>query len=144
MRERIHRIVAAVAVPRVTDPIVAPVVELARRTGAELHLVHVLPPIAVALASPHLGAAATVGGSTGAVAAARRQLRALATKLGTGGPVVCHVRAGSPSTVIAAVADSVTADLVVVGATRRGNLAGALFGTTAQAVLRQSPAPVLM
>jgi nucleotide-binding universal stress UspA family protein len=58
--------------------------------------------------------------------------------------IVCHAVPGSAADVILDVALQVGAGLILVGATRRGKLAGAILGTTAQRVLRASPLPVLV
>ena len=144
MPTRIRCIVAGVAVLHDTDPLLSPAAELARRTGAELHLVHAVSPGAIALESPQLGAAAAVGGPDFLLEASRTRLAELAAAIDGGVRVYTHIQVGNPGAAITALAAEVGADLVMVGTTRRGRLAGALFGTTAQNVLRHASAPVLV
>lgn len=58
--------------------------------------------------------------------------------------VTPHVVAGNPADEIVAYADSIGADLTVLGSRRRGTLAGALLGSVSRAVLHESHRPVLV
>lgn len=58
--------------------------------------------------------------------------------------VRCHAYPGTPALAVLGVADSVAADLIVVGASRRGMIARAVLGTTAQRVIRNATVPVLV
>jgi nucleotide-binding universal stress UspA family protein len=51
---------------------------------------------------------------------------------------------GDPADEIVAYADSIDADLVVIGSRRRGALAGALLGSVSRDVVRESRRPVLV
>jgi nucleotide-binding universal stress UspA family protein len=60
------------------------------------------------------------------------------------GGVVCRAIAGSASSAIDRVADAVSADLIIVGATRHGAVGRQFLGTTAGRVIREACAPVLV
>jgi len=55
-----------------------------------------------------------------------------------------EVVAGDPADEIVAYADSIEADLTVLGSRHRGPLAGALLGSVSRAVLHESRRPVLI
>jgi nucleotide-binding universal stress UspA family protein len=55
-----------------------------------------------------------------------------------------EVLEGNPTDEIVAYADSIDADLVVIGSRRRGALAGALLGSVSRDVVRESRRPVLV
>jgi nucleotide-binding universal stress UspA family protein len=55
-----------------------------------------------------------------------------------------EVLTGDPADEIVAYADSIDADLVVIGSRRRGALAGALLGSVSRDVVRESRRPVLV
>jgi nucleotide-binding universal stress UspA family protein len=126
------------------DPVLAPAVELARRLGATLHVVH-----AFELPEPVLAASAAAAPFNDPSLPLRLALDARAVLERRverfGYPAIrCHVREGSPARVIREVAARVDAGLVVVGATRRGKAWRNLLGSTAERVVRTSPVPVLV
>ena len=107
---------------------------LARDTGAELTLVHVVdddqPPELVALERRE--AERILGEQIGAMAELRElQPRALVVE-------------GDPFDGILRAAASASADLVVMGAHRKQLLRDILVGTTIERVIRTGPFPVLM
>ena len=118
---RIRTIVAGIGQPE-DDPILDPARELAARCGASLHLVHA-PEVNDLVWS---------------------ERRARLHAAGLGDRVAYHPVHGPPGPAIVALARSVSADLVIVGATRARRLKAALFGSTAQAVAREAEAPVLV
>jgi nucleotide-binding universal stress UspA family protein len=75
---------------------------------------------------------------------ARSRLEAQVRKISGGEHVECRVVSGSAEVAILAVAKEMEADLVIVGATRRGTLTRTILGTTAQRVVRVSHLPVLV
>jgi len=98
--------------------------------GVRLVLVHALPPMAVPTADAPVAADAA------------RRLRELAGSLGaTAEVVVCE---GDPAACLADVAAETAAELVVVGAHRDHPTPWDGLGTTAERLLRRSPAPVLV
>ncbi|MEW5912171.1 MAG: universal stress protein [Thermodesulfobacteriota bacterium] len=59
-------------------------------------------------------------------------------------PLQRLVRVGVPATEILKAASDTGADLLVIGSLGRGHVSGALFGSTAQRVVRRSPVQVLV
>ncbi|HEX3697942.1 MAG TPA: universal stress protein [Polyangia bacterium] len=114
---------------------------LARRLGAQLHLLHAFDP-------PHPELAALPSGSgweREMLAAAEQQMAADLQKLkSTGVTVSGSVEMGSPAGVIVETARAVHADLIVVGTHGRKGLAHAYLGSVAERVVRTSVCPVLV
>ncbi|HEY0017953.1 MAG TPA: universal stress protein [Longimicrobium sp.] len=127
----IRRVVAGVATLRPDDPALASALTLSARLGADLHLLHVDSP-----------------GAATAPPARTRELRALVEAMSPGalatGRVLCRATAGNPEQTLRAMSTAAAADLMVLGATRRGRLAGAVLGTTAAHVLRSTRIPMLV
>ena len=116
--------------------------EVKLRPGATLHLIHVVPaPVAPAGAfMPHLAI-----DMTQALEETREELLRVARAAGLGTlSVVGHVRIGAALQEIAALADEVGADLIVVGASSKGLAMRALLGSTAYSLVRQAPCSVLI
>ena len=118
---RIRTIVAGIAHTE-DDPVLAPAQELAMRCGAHLHLVHAPEVPDLVLSERHARALAGAGRER----------------------VAYHPVHGPPAPAIVALAHSLSADLIIVGASRGHRLSQALFGSTARAVARQAEAPVLV
>lgn len=153
MDARIRNIVVGVAAlgaddpatPRAgEDPVLEPAVELAARTGATLHVAHAfeLPdPVLAAYGMQlpyhdpdlHERCARDL----------RERLARLVARF-DGARVRCHVVEGSAGRALVELAARVEAELVVVGATRRGRLWRNLLGTTAERVVRTAEVPVLV
>ena len=115
-------------------------VELARRLGARLHLLHVyqqpvdvLSPYGVAI-QPNVGPELR--------AAAQGRLQQLAARI-SGVRVELHVAEGPPALAIAEQAQSLGADLVVMGTHGRTGLRHLLLGSVAERTMRTAPCPVL-
>ena len=142
MSDRIRTIVAGVSHPAPDDPTLIAAAQLARWTGAALHLVHAFD-VPATFAPPHLVPVPPEWtreyeeGRRGALQAAARQVPGAEA-------AACHTGLGSPAPAILETAEKTGADLVVVGAARHGRLAAAFLGTTAQRVLRGAQAPVLV
>ena len=126
------------------DPVLAPAVELARSLDAVLHVVHVyeMPtPVLAAYAQyvPYVDDdfRARFG---------RDLLERLRQQTGRFGyeRIFCHVVEGSAGRTLVEIAAREKAELVIVGATRRGRFWRNLLGTTADRVIRGSPVPVLV
>ncbi|HEX7241959.1 MAG TPA: universal stress protein [Longimicrobiaceae bacterium] len=144
MSGTVRSIVVGVAVLDGVDSVLPAAIRLAARTGASLHVVHAFEVAGYALArwSGEGGA----GGDTlrlyqdGLQARLESQVRALAPAC----RVFCEAVHGPADRVLARAAERVGADLLIVGATRRGALARAILGTTAQRVLHRAGCPVLV
>ena len=142
MSDPIHTIAAGVSNTAEDDPTLVAAVELARWTGATLHLVHTfdLPPVFTGMEPGYVeGEWATFFTDDG-----RDRLKAAARALAPGVKTVCTAVPGPAAAAILQVARDASAELLVVGAARAGRIAGAFLGTTAQRVLRGAEAPVLV
>lgn len=143
MSSSTRTLVVGVADTSGEDPALRTAAALAEAAGATLHVVHAFEPPSPLVASA--GMPVVPPGNFGQIAEQVRHSLATALRWRCGyARVECHAYAGPPGSVLPAVARELRADLVVVGATRRGALGRALLGTTAQHVVRASPAPVLV
>lgn len=145
MERSIRTMVAGVGTVAELDPVLPEAMELAAKIGAELHVAHFfdLPPAALAQAE---GEALRTdrGAATDCAAALRTRLRQQVLQFGAEAHVQLHVREGPPGPRLCALAAAVSADLLVVGATRRGRLQRNVLGTTAARVLARARLPVLV
>lgn len=144
MSEPIRTIVVGIAEVEEQDPQFAPAVELAERVGATLHLVHAFPVFNANLLHLDAFEVSPAEEVERRLDAARGRFEATASRVYSGDHLVFHLIPGSASEAILDVADREGADLVIVGATRRGIVASTTLGTTAQRVLRASRVPVLV
>jgi nucleotide-binding universal stress UspA family protein len=140
----IRKIVVGIASLDADDPILVGAIDIAERTGAEIHLVHafVLPSL-VWDAYARMGYVEMPAIETYADTLRARLQRAVAEH-STTVRVGYHAIAAPPATAIRDMAEELRADLVIVGATRHGNVSRVLLGTTAQRVVRQANAPVIV
>jgi universal stress protein E len=144
MAKPIRTVVAAVATLEASDPVLAPAIRLARQLDATLHLVHVydLPePIQDAYVRQMLiepGRLQRYGDDL------RVRLEALVRDRFDVARVVCHAVSGAVSKRVCQLAQEVGADLLVIGATRRGRIWRNFLGTSAEAVVRRASVPVLV
>lgn len=142
MSKPIRTIVAGVSQPAADDPTLVAAAELARWTGARLHLVQAftVPPVftppELVYTSPEW-----IEHYAGHL---RGKLEEAAHRLPGAGSAVCHAVTGPPGPAILDLAQREGADLVVVGAAGVGRLGGSFLGTTAQRVLRGAAVPVLV
>ncbi|HET7464034.1 MAG TPA: universal stress protein, partial [Longimicrobium sp.] len=126
------------------DPVLAPAVALAKSLGATLHVVHVheMPPPLVSAWAQYAPYA-----DPGFRAQYCRDQLARLQRMTAGydyARIRCHSIEGSAGHTLVEVAAREHAELVVVGATRRGRFWRNLLGTTADRVIRGSPVPVLV
>lgn len=139
----IRRIVAGIEELSTNDFVLAEALELGKRLGAEVHLVH-----AYELSPILWDAYATLGYAAATeVEAHSANVRSKLAELAVQQPdvhVTAHAVIASPASAIRDVAEEVDADLVLVGATRHGRLGRLLLGTTAQRVLRGATRPTLV
>lgn len=139
----IRRIVAGIEELSTNDYVLSEALELGRRLGAEVHLVHAyeLSPILWdAYATLGYAAATEVEAHSAGVRAQLAELSAQHPDVA----VTAHAVIASPASAIRDVADEVDGDLVLVGATRHGRLGRLILGTTAQRVLRGASRPTLV
>jgi nucleotide-binding universal stress UspA family protein len=133
MRPLIRRIVAGVATLRADDPALVSAFRLAGRLNADLHLVHVRngphPPDALDAFETRLDLEMLAAAAHPAAATLR---------------VICHVVGGRAEDRLCEIATRIDADLLVLGATRRGTVAGTVLGTTAGHLLRSVHTPILV
>ena len=117
---------------------------LAREHGARLHLLHVVHAGALERLRALLGADAAVEPEL--ILDANRQLEALAADLGGAhGPgIQTGLRKGSVLTEVDAQADTIGAELVVLGARGAGFVRRIALGTTAERLLRTTRRPLLV
>jgi len=152
MESRIRTIVVGVAEMQSTDPKVAPpgedpvlepAISLANRLGAHLHVVKVF-----ARPDPVLSAYTHALQSGAAYrqhrAEVERGLWAQVRRFPGVGRVHCHAIEGKAEIQLCAFAEEVGADLIVVGATRRGRIWQNMLGSTAERVLQRTSVPVLV
>lgn len=124
----IQNVVAGVATVGGEDPVLAHAAGLAASAGVVLHLVHALDDDA----------------SDEETRIVEERLREAARRHAPDAALRVRTLRGPPGEVLSALAESVGADLVVVGPTRRGALARKLLGTTAERVLHRARRPVLV
>lgn len=126
--------------------------DLARRLGARLHVVHAfLPPEAalglgavdpMGLALPTLTVDPGLGPDLRKTLAAR--LQALLPPAEAGAETVPHLVAGTPGDALSESARTLGADLILIGAAQAGRLEQVLLGSTTAHVVRHAQVPVLV
>lgn len=142
MSNPIRTIVAGVSQPAADDPTLLATAELARRTGAQLHVVLAFT-VPAAFGPPGYGYTYPqwlpqyTDNLQALLETASRQVPGAES-------AVCHTIAGPAGPAILDVAERVHANLVIVGAARPGRLLAPFLGTTAQRVLRGASVPVLV
>ena len=119
---------------------------LAKTLGASLTLVHAIDPAAIASAADDAAAATAMEIELDELQTAGKELleatSARARAAGIAASTV--VRDGAPSAVILDTARRTGSDLIVIGTHGRHGVARLFVGSCAEAVLRESPVPVLV
>lgn len=116
--------------------------ELARRTGAEVTLVHVLHEPAFSMAEGAGYAPPSIVDEYEATM--KRKVRELAESLGQDGVAIRgKVVRGTPHEAIASVAEQDHVDLIVMGTHGRTGLSHLLLGSVAERVVRTARVPVM-
>lgn len=133
-------VLLAVDFSPVTEPTARRAVELARRYGARLSLIHVVEYLPVAL-DAELMLPPMAGVEEQLVENARRHLTQLAERLDVA-DAPRHVELGSTKLEILRLAEAERVDLIVVGSHGRHGLAR-MLGSTASAVLHGAHCDVL-
>jgi len=139
----IKRIIVGIASLQGEDVALPGALALARRLGAELHVVHAydLPhPIQAAYARELVLAPAVLEKYGEDL---QKRLDASLAAVG-GVSVFGHVVEGSAAECLDELVQELSADLLVLGATRRGRLWKQFLGITAEGVIRRSRVPVLV
>lgn len=117
-------------------------IELASRLKAKVYVIHAYQLPVIGLSEGALVASAEI--TAGIMSSAETQLAAcLAKRRPSGVEMVPILRQGDPRAVVLAVAEEISADLVVMGTHGRHGIARALIGSVAEAVVRTSHLPVL-
>lgn len=142
MSNRVQTIVAGISLPAEDDPTLVAAAELARWTGAALHLVHAFDLPAL-FSPPELGYVPPEWARE--MADSRRALlQAAAARVPGAASADCRAVPGPAAPALLEAARDAGAHLLVVGAARPGRLFAAFLGTTAQRVLRGAERPVLV
>ena len=106
-------------------------IELANKTGSELHVVHIVDLVSSVVLDE---------------ADARELLDALVKRLEDAGSVSAqaHLSEGVPAAEIVALGEDIDAGLIVVGSRGLGGVRRALMGSVSEAVTRHAHCPVLV
>jgi len=139
----IQRILYATDFSPISEPAWDSAKQFGRLFGAEVVLLHVVPPLPVL---PTKGNLPELYDEL--IQSARREAEAgfdrlLASVAGSGINVRIHLEDGPPAQRILEVAAKEAADLLIVGTHGRTGLSRAIFGSVADRLVRQAPCPVL-
>jgi nucleotide-binding universal stress UspA family protein len=140
----IRTIVAGIATLDAEDSVLAAAVSLAQDLGATLHVMHVfdLPEPIQAAYQERMIFDPTLLTRYGRDLEIRLENRV--RSLVGGANVICHVRRGAVSACLSELGSSIGADLLIVGAARRGRTWRHQLGSAAEGVIRASGIPVLV
>lgn len=119
--------------------------DFARKEGAMLYLLHVVPQDEFGLLQAKYRPWET-GGGDGMHAARVAECaltRMAGERLGEGIELEVMIRSGDPAPVVLEVQREIAADLIVMGARGRSGVAHTRLGSVAEAVAREAPCPVL-
>jgi nucleotide-binding universal stress UspA family protein len=134
-------VLAAVDGSNASDDVILSSAELAGRSGAELHVVHVVEPI------PEAGASRGVLTSLPDVLegghAVLEEMTARARQRFVG-RIVGHLAAGTPKREILQVAADLQADVIVVGTHGKTAIERWLLGSTSEQIVRRASCPVVV
>jgi universal stress protein E len=147
MTTPIRRLVVGVASVDELDPVLPCAIRLAERVAARLHVVHVvdLPEYPFLEDAAAFGAVGPAGLAAEFVREVERRLREQVERFApAAGAVAVHALRGAGHRRLTEFVDEVGAELLVVGATRRGRIWRNALGTTTERVLRASTVPVLV
>jgi nucleotide-binding universal stress UspA family protein len=144
MTGTIRTIVAGVATLDAEDTVLAPAVSLAEELGATLHVMHVfdLPEPIQAAYEERMVFDPTLLKRYGRDLEVRLENRVRG--LGSSANVICHARRGAVSACLSELSGSIGADLLIVGAARKGHAWRHQLGSAAESVIRASAVPVLV
>ncbi|MCB9357441.1 MAG: universal stress protein [Calditrichaeota bacterium] len=120
--------------------------EIARRYEAELHVLHVVPPVPLVELPPGSGTAAfdVKQYESELIGSFRENLnKTIVAMIGPGIEVAQHLEIGDPAHEIILKAEELECDLIVIATHGRTGLRRFFFGSVAEAVVRRSPCAVL-
>ncbi|MEX0727324.1 MAG: universal stress protein [Planctomycetaceae bacterium] len=119
-------------------------VDLAKKFGAELHLVHISVDMLAMVPEPGMNFLPPGDYLRDMQNAAKEGLaKILPGDVVDGVKIIREVRLGTPFVEIVRYAKEANIDLIVIGTHGRTGLAHALMGSTAEKVVRKAPCPVL-
>ena len=118
---------------------------LCNRFGAQLHVLHVVPPpVNPDVNIMFAGEVPMIVSESDLSDASRRGLKRLVEKhLDNDAGVVCDVSSGNPWTAICEYAGKHEIDMIVITTHGRTGITHALIGSTAERVVQHAPCPVL-
>jgi nucleotide-binding universal stress UspA family protein len=135
-----QRILIAIDESELTARTVAIGADLATALHAQLALVHVLDTSLAGAPEGGMSAEATLADLQ---QAGQALLQAARGQVPASVPVTAFSREGKPAEEVVAAAQEWPADLIIIGTHGRAGLQRLLIGSTADAVVRQAPCPVL-
>lgn len=134
-----RKILVAIDGSRHASDALALAVDMAKRYGASLTLLHAFPHVSDLLGTPqyeHLLEARSVIGRT--------LLEGARAQVGGEVPAETQLIEGPPAPAIVRVAAEDGCDLIVIGSRGRGQVAGLLLGSVSSAVAQRAHCPVLI
>ncbi len=120
--------------------------ELARRYGAELHVLHVVPPVPLVELPPGSGTVAfdVKKYESELLASYDKTLnQTIAANVKPDLKVTSHLEMGDPAHEIVELAEKIKPDVIVIATHGRTGLRRFFFGSVAEAVVRRAPCAVL-
>ena len=126
-----------------TDEILEYATEIARKFGASLHLIHVIPTMDYFTLYESFITPENIAAAQQAIAAdVKKRLEEAAGRI-SGIAATRAVRTGAAFVEITQYAESEGIDLIVMGTHGRGGIEHLLLGSVAGRVIRRAPCPVL-
>jgi nucleotide-binding universal stress UspA family protein len=141
---RFHNILVAVDFSQTSDDAMATAAELSRPGHAQVHLLHVVPDVAVPIATDPIAYDFTPFLQQGIDTARQRLAEAAARHGFEPALLTTAVESGAPAAEIVRYADKHAIDLIVLGAHGHGFVDRLLIGSVAERVARRAPCAVLM
>jgi len=120
--------------------------QMAREFHAALHILHIVAPQAFYSEMPEVVMPPLEDITKELISAGRQQMQSLAAAIGEDVQVSIHLEesAERPAHAICRFADTLPADLIVIGSHGHTGLMHVLLGSTAEHVVREATCPVLV
>jgi len=120
--------------------------QLAREFKVNLHMLHIVAPQAFYSEMPEVVMPPLADITEKLISAGRQQMQSLAAAIGKNVQVSIHLEesAERPAHAICSFADTLPADLIVIGSHGHTGLMHMLLGSTAEQVVREAKCPVLV